>query len=80
MYLWCTASTDLKPPFRCVRVNDGTGPFWGEEGLWPPSQILALCIYTMPTVSIISRRCLLVVHSVYRPQTAFPLCAAKRWY
>ena len=51
----------------------------GEEGLRPPSQILALRVYNMPTVSTISRPRLLVVHSVYRPQTAHPLCAGKRW-
>ena len=50
----------------------------GEGGLWPPSQILALRVYNMPTVSTISRPRLLVVHIVYRPQTAHPLCAGKR--
>ena len=72
-------STDPRPPFHCVRVNDGPGPFWGEKGLRPPSQILALRVYNMPTVSTISGRWLLVVQSVYRPQTALPLCAGKRW-
>ena len=51
----------------------------GEGGLRPPSQILALRVYNMPTVSTISRPRLLVVHSVYRPQTAHTLCAGKRW-
>ena len=51
----------------------------GEGGLRPPSQILALRVYNMPTVSTISRPRLLVVHSVYRPQTAPPLYAGKRW-
>ena len=51
----------------------------GEGGLRPPSQILALRVYNMPTVSTISRPRLLVVHIVYRPQTALPLCAGKRW-
>ena len=51
----------------------------GEGGLRPPSQILALRVYNMPTVSTISRPRLLVVHIVYRPQTAHPLCAGKRW-
>ena len=51
----------------------------GEGGLRPPSQILALRVYNMPTVSTISRPRLPVVHSVYRPQTALPLCAGKRW-
>ena len=79
VYLWCTVSTDPRPPFPCVRVNDGSGPFWGEGGLRTPSQILALRVYNMPTVSTISRPRLLVVHSVYKPQTALPLCAGKRW-
>ena len=39
----------------CVRVNDLSGPFLAKGGLWPPSQILSLCVYNMPT--IISRRC-----------------------
>ena len=51
----------------------------GEGGLRPPSQILALRVYNMPTVSTISRPRLPVVHSVYRPQTALPLYAGKRW-
>ena len=51
----------------------------GEGGLRPSSQILALRVYNMPTVSTISRPCLLVVYSVYRPQTALPLYAGKRW-
>ena len=34
----------------------------------------ALRVYNMPTVSTISRPRLPVVHSVYRPQTALPLC------
>ena len=51
----------------------------GEGGLRPPYQILALRVYNMPTVSTISRPRLLVVHIVYRPQTAHPLCAGKRW-
>ena len=50
----------------------------GEGGFWPPSQILALRVYNMPTMSTISRPRLLVVHSVYRPQTAHPLYAGKR--
>ena len=51
----------------------------GEGGLRPPSQILALRVYNMPTVSTISRPRLLVVHIVYRHQTAHPLYAGKRW-
>ena len=78
VYLWCTVSTDPKPPSPYVRAKDGSGPFWGEGGLRPPSQILALRVYNMPTVSTISRPRLPVVHTVYRPQTALPLCAGKR--
>ena len=70
----CTVSTDPRPPSPCVRVNDVSGPFLGEGGLRPPSQILALRVYNMPAVSTISRPRLLVVHSVYRPQTAILLC------
>ena len=47
----------------------------GQKG---KTQILALRVYNMPTVSTISRPRLLVVHSVYRPQTALPLYAGKR--
>ena len=72
VYLWCTVSTDPRPPSPCVRVNDVSGPSLGEAGLRPPSQILALRVYNMPTVSTISRPRLLVVHSVYRPPTASP--------
>ena len=79
IYLWCTVSTDPRPPSPCVRVNDGSGPFLGEGGLRPPSQILALRVYNMPTVSTIRRLRLPVVHSVYRSQTALPLCAGKQW-
>ena len=79
VYLWCTVSTDPRPPSPSMRVNDGSGPFWGKGAEGPPSQILALRVYNMPTVSTISRPRLLVVHSVYRPQTALPLYAGKRW-
>ena len=79
VYLWCTVSTDPRPPSPSMRVNDGSGPFWGKGAEGPPSQILALRVYNMPTVSTISRPRLLVVHSVYRPQTALPLYALKRW-
>ena len=41
VYLWCTVSTDPKPPSPCVLVNDGSGPSLGEGGRRPPSQILA---------------------------------------
>ena len=78
VYLWCTVSIDPDPPSPCVRVNNVSGPSLGEGGVRPPSQILALGVYNMPTVSTISRPCLLVVHSVYRPRPALPLCAGKR--
>ena len=38
--------------------------FFLEGALQPSSQILSLCVYNMPTVSIMSKPCLLVVHSV----------------
>ena len=46
--------------------------FLGDEALRLRSQILALRVYNMPTVSTISGPRLLVVHSVYKPQTDFP--------
>ena len=55
VYLWCTVSTDPRPPSSYVRVNDVSGPSLGEGGLWPPSQILAIRVYNMPIVSTISR-------------------------
>ena len=42
-----------------------------RQGLWPPSQILALRVYIMPTISTISRPCLHVADLVYRLQTTF---------
>ena len=78
VYLWCTVSTDHRTPCPCARVNAATGPFGGEGGLRPPSQILALRVYNMPTVSTISRPRLLVVHSVYGPQNTMPVCAGER--
>ena len=44
---------------------------FGEGHLWPTSQILALHVYNMPTVSTISRLCPLGAHCVYRLFTAF---------
>ena len=35
VYLWCTVSTDPRPPSPCVRVNDGSGPFWGKGAFGP---------------------------------------------
>ena len=71
-------STDHRTPCPCVRVNAASGPFGGEGGLRPPSQILALCIYDMPTVSTISRPRLLGADSVYRLQNTMPVCAGER--
>ena len=45
----------------CAGVNAVRGPFFREAGLWPPSQILSLCVYNMPTVSTIRRPRLPVV-------------------
>ena len=42
----------------------------GKGSKGPPSQIFALCVYNMPTVSI-SRLRLHVANHVYRLQTAF---------
>ena len=33
VYLWCTVSTDPRPPTPSVRVNDGSGPFWGKPNI-----------------------------------------------
>ena len=52
--------------------------FWWEEFLQPPSQMSALHVYNMPTVSTISRPRLFEADSVYQPQTAIPMCAGKR--
>ena len=30
VYLWCTVSTDPRPPTPYMRVNDCSGPFWGK--------------------------------------------------
>ena len=35
VYLWCAVSTDPRPPSPCVRVNDGSGPFWGKGAFGP---------------------------------------------
>ena len=71
-------STDCRTPCPCARVNAATGPFGGEGGLRPPSQILALRVYNMPTVSTISRPRLLGADSVYRLQNTMPVCAGER--
>ena len=78
----------------CARVNAVSRPFFRERGPRPPSQILSLHVYNMPTVSTISRPRLLVVHSVYRlypgkreyaqcPQTmqsVYKLCTVSTGY
>ena len=53
-------------------VNDVSGPFFwkGPLALRPPSQILSLGVYKMPTVSTISKPRLLVADCAYRLQTA----------
>ena len=35
VYLLCTVSIDPRPPSPCVRVNDGSGPFWGKGAFGP---------------------------------------------
>ena len=35
VYLWCTLSTDPRPPTPSVRVNDGSGTFWGKGAFGP---------------------------------------------
>ena len=35
VYLWCTVSTDPRPPSPSMRVNDGSGPFWGKGAFGP---------------------------------------------
>ena len=54
----------------CARVNAISRPFFREG-----SQILSLHIYSMPTVSTISRPRLLVVHSVHRIYPGKRVCA-----
>ena len=56
----------------CARVNAVSGPFLGFR---PPSQILSLPVYNMPTVSTISRPRLLVGQSVYRLYPGKRVCA-----
>ena len=77
VYLGCTMSTDYRPTDPCARGNAVAAPRFGKEAFGPPSRILALRVYHMPTVSTISRPCLVGVHNVYRPQTTGPLCTGK---
>ena len=78
VYCGKAVSTDYKTPCPCARVNAASGPFGGEEGLRPPSQILALRVYNMPTVATINRPRLLGAASDYRPQNTMPVCAGER--
>ena len=63
--------------YTCLfaRVNAVSGLFFREGGLPPPSQILCLRIYNVPTVCTISKPRLLVVHSVYGPYPGKRVCA-----
>ena len=53
VYLWCTVSTDPRPPTPSVRVNDGSGPFWGKGAKY------------WHFASTTCRQCLQLVYSVY---------------
>ena len=59
----------------CAKVNDVSGPFFREGGRRPPSQILSLRVYNIPTVSTIRRPRLLVVYGVYRLYPGIRVCA-----
>ena len=74
VYLGQTVSTNYKTPCPCARVNATIGPFGGEKY----SQILALCVYNMPTVSTISRPRLLEAKSVYKLQNTMDVWAGER--
>ena len=60
-----------------TRVNDVSGPFFGEWGLWAPSQVLSLRIYNMLMVFTISTIGLLVADAVDKPQTALACCMSE---
>ena len=60
-----------------TQVNDVSGPFFGEWGLWAPSQVLSLCIYNMLMVFTISKIGLLVADAVDKPQTALACCMSE---
>ena len=55
-YLGASSVLRTLKMFMGARVNDVSHPFFGTG----PSQILPLRVYNMPTVSTISKRCLLV--------------------
>ena len=58
VYLWCTVSTDPRPPTPSVRVNDGSGPFWGKGAFGPLPKYWHFASTTC-------RQCLQLVYSVY---------------
>ena len=58
VYLWCTLSTDPRPPTPSVRVNDGSGPFWGKGAFGPLPKYWHFASTTC-------RQCLQLVYSVY---------------
>ena len=60
-----------------TRVNDVSGPFFGEWGLWAASQVLSLRIYNMLMVFTISTIGLLVADAVDKPQTALACCMSE---
>ena len=78
VYLQQRVSTDHRPPSPCARVT-AIIDFFFRNGAFGPLP-LALHLYNMPMVSTISRARLLVADSVYRPQTAIPMCTDKYCY
>ena len=58
VHLWCTVSTDPRPPTPYVRVNDGSGPFWGKGAFGPLPKYWHFASTTC-------RQCLQLVYSVY---------------
>ena len=58
VYLWCTVSTDPRPPSPSRRVNDGSGPFWGKWAFGP----LPKCWHFASTTC---RQCLQLAGRVY---------------
>ena len=81
----CT-SRRFMPHGSALRLTDvhgclGKRPEWPVFlgwGLRPPSQILSLRVYNMPTVSTIRRPRLLVANRVYKLQTVLMWCTGKR--
>ena len=58
VYLWCTVSTDPRPPTPYMRVNDCSGPFWGKGPFGPLPKYWHFASTTC-------RQCLQLVYSVY---------------